>query len=277
MRTAGIPATAILLLAAVVTVATLLLQPPVLQANPSHHLKYEVKGANARLIREVTGAVVADVEGVPAQPVHAFVWWGGEGVVRIEGSIKIEVDPVSNSGEIKAEWVDRYGHWKLTQTLFASPDHPTGLRIGSSASTTELVVDDPITTNVYLHGDTTAGEPVLPTLFNLLATWGPATVTLNGQPFENPFDGPTPMWLTHVMVSVGTRHPNGTVTANNGTEIYSPALQSAGDTQPDDREVHLVFHDAPGPTLVEGNFPPPFSFFYHVLFEDVDVEIHHSE
>lgn len=133
--------------------------------------------------------------------------------------------------------------------------------------------DDAITTDVSLHGDTTAGGPVLPTLFNDLATWGPADVKLNGEPFVNPYDGPAPRWATHTMTSIGTRLPDGTVTANSGAEIYNPQLSGQGDTQPDDREVHLVFHDAPGPDTVEGNFPPDFSFFYHLIFEDVRITI----
>ena len=44
--------------------------------------------------------------------------------------------------------------------------------------------------NVYLHGDTTTGGPLLPTILNYVATWGPAEVTLNGESFENPYDGP---------------------------------------------------------------------------------------
>lgn len=54
------------------------------------------------------------------------------------------------------------------------------------------------------------------------------------------------------------------------------SLAGAGDTDGDDLEVHLVFHDAPGP-VVEGNFPPPLSFFYHLQFEDVDLAINHRE
>lgn len=231
----------------------------------------EVAASNARLNRKVLGDVVAKVEGVPAEPVHSFVW-DGDGSVPIKGSVKLEIDPIANTGEIIVEWTDEHGQWKLTQTQFAPPDHAAGLRVGPSASSTLLVEGDPVTTNVYLHGDTTAGGPVLPTLFNLLATWGPAEMTLNGQPFENPFDGPAPRWATHTMTTIGVRHNDGTVTANNGKDIYDPSLQSQGDTQPEDLEFHLVFHDAPGPGST-GNFPPPFSFFYHLTFEDVEIEI----
>lgn len=114
-----------------------------------------------------------------------------------------------------------------------------------------------------------------PTVFNILTTWGPAEVTLDRNPFNNPFDGPAPLWAAHTMTTVGARGDDGTVTANDGDNTYNPMLSNSGDVDNDDLEVHLVFHDAPGPMV--GNFPPPFSFFYHLTFEDVEVEIKHEE
>lgn len=133
---------------------------------------------------------------------------------------------------------------------------------------------DPVTTNVYLHGDTTAGGPVLPTVFNLLATWGPAEVTLNGQPFDNPLDGPAPLWAGHTMITVGVRNADGQVLTTNG-DIFSMAAANAGVVYDDQLVFHLVFHDAPGPTMTE-NTPPPLEFFYHVTFRDVELEIEGS-
>ena len=69
-------------------------------------------------------------------------------------------------------WTDENGIWEYTQMAFAPPPHPTGLRMGPDATQTELIEGDPITTNVFLHGNTGAAAPVLPTIFNLLATWG---------------------------------------------------------------------------------------------------------
>lgn len=238
-------------------------------------LQYEVKAERPRLNRKVLGDVVADVDGVPAEPVHSFVW-DGDGSVAIDGSLRLEIDPVANTGEIVAEWTDQYGKWKLTQTAFAPPDHADGLRVGSSGNVSELEFDDSIPTNVYLHGDTTAGGAVLPTVFNLLATWGPAEVTLNGDPFENPFDGPTPLWVTHTMTTVGVRNDDGTVRTVDG-DIFNPMENPGnGAVDNDDLEFHLVFHDAPGPKMTS-NFPPPLSFFYHLTFENVKVEVKHAE
>lgn len=265
-------ASTLLLVALIAGVA--LLQPPTITAQGGDQLAYEVVAGNARLNRLVTGEVTADVDGVPAEPVHSFVW-DGEGSVPIEGTATVEIDPVANTGEITAEWSDEHGDWTFSQTVFAPPPHATGLRIGPSASSTELVEDDPVTTNVYLHGDTTAGGPVLPTLFNFLATWGPAEVTLNGEPFENPFDGPAPLWVAHTMTTVGARNVDGTVRTVDGG-IFNPMAGANGDVDNDDLEFHIVFHDAPGPGMT-ANFPPPHSFFYHLTFEDVQLEIRHVE
>lgn len=261
------------LLITAVTVVGIQSAPSSATADETATPHYRVKAKNARLNREVTGPVTAQVQGVPAEPVHSFVW-DGVGSEPIKGSIDIDIDPVANSGTIHAKWTDRNGRWELTQTAFAAPPHSTGLRVGPSASSTVLIHDDPVTTDVYLHGDTTAGGPVLPTLFNYLATWGPAEVKLNGQPFENPFDGPAPLWVTHTMTTVGVRNSDGQVTANNG-DIFNPTMAGQGDTDETDREVHLVFHDAPGPET--SNFPPPLSFFYHLQFEDVDIRIREAD
>ena len=96
-------------------------------------------------------------------------------------------------------------------------------------------------------------------------------VTLDGEPFPNVYDGPTPNWVAHTMTTEGVRNPDGTVTVYDGT-IYNPSLQNqAGDIDANHLEFHLVFHDAPGP--MTENFPPPLSFFYHLTFKDVKLEI----
>lgn len=236
---------------------------------------YELKAYNGSLAREIQGEPTDVLDGVVAEPVDSFTW-DGEGRHPVwDAEVELEIDPASNTGSIKAEWTDLNGTWTFEQTAFGPagiiPDHPSGLRV-TSALETALVHDDPVSTNVYLHGDTTAGGPVLPTVFNYIATWGPAEVTLDGAPFPNVYDGPTPDWVAHTMTTEGVRNPDGTVTVNDGT-IYHPSLRNqAGDIDANDLEFHLVFHDAPGPEMTD-NFPPPLSFFYHLTFEDVKLEI----
>ncbi|NOX91906.1 MAG: hypothetical protein GXP18_05500 [Gammaproteobacteria bacterium] len=233
-----------------------------------------IKASEPVLIRQLMGPVVNSVNGVPAEPVDGFNW-AGSAIRTTEGKARINVDPVANTGSINAEWEDEYGYWTFQQTMFMPPNHPTGARIGSSRDTITMVEGDPITTNVYLHGDTGAGAPLVPTVFNLLATWGPVKVTLNGEPFDNPFDGPAPMWIGHTMLSEGIRDANGAVRTTSG-EVYDMTRGSEGQTYPDDLVFHLAFHDMPGPDM-NTSVPPVWSFFYQVAFNNVQVKVRHKD
>jgi hypothetical protein len=236
-------------------------------------LIYRVTARMPRVNREVLDEVTDEVQGVPAEPVDSFVW-DGVGSEPTVGHAVVDIDPVNNTGTIRANWIDEHGSWTFKQTGFFAPDHASGLKVGPGAGDTQLVNGDPIPLNVYLHGDTTAGGPVLPTIFNLMATWGLAEVTLNGELLENTYDGPTPNWVAHTMLTEGVRNEDGTVRTVDG-EIFNPLEDPTnGAVDPDDLEFHLVFHDAPGPGMTD-NFPPPFAFFYHLTFEDVQVSIKH--
>ena len=236
---------------------------------------YNLRAGNARRNREVTGDVLTEVHGIPASPVDSFCY-DGVGSTPIKGRVRMKVDPINDVGYVEARWTDEHGRWTLSMDFFAHPHHPSVLRVGSDAEETEFVILDPVVTNGYLHGNTTAGQPVAPTVFAFVAAWGPATVTLNGEPFDNPLDSPfKPQWDAHLMVTAGIRDDDGTV-RNNAGEIYNPMMH-AGDglSEHEDLEFHLVFHDERWP-VNDDNFPPPFDFFYHLLFEDVRLSIDHQ-
>lgn len=233
-------------------------------------LRYEVVAGAPRLNRKLTGPARRFVQGVPAEPVDSFVW-DGEGSVEIEGRVTMLVSPDSDTGEIHAQWRDVNGEWEFRQTRFVHPEYVSGVRVGSSVDRIDSFINEAILPNAYLHGDTTAGSPVLPTLFAYVGTWGRADVFLDGARFENPFGLPGPQWDAHVMVTEGVRHPDGTVRTSDGG-IFDPTRAAEGLVEDGDLEVHLVFHDARFPT-VDGNFPPIFSFFYHLVFEDVSIRV----
>ena len=232
-------------------------------------LRYRVIAKNARLNRRPMGAATAEVNGLMAEPVDSFTW-NGVGSVPIDGELQLEINPIEKTGIIQASWTDENGTWQLLQTKFIHPEHFSGVRIGSSVNETEGILNEGIMQNVYLHGDTTAGMPILPTVFTHLSTWGPADVFRNGAYFPNPFEIPTPQWLAHLMVTEGVRNPDGTVRTVDGS-IYNPSFASLGAVQPLDLEVHLVFHDERFPRTT--SIPPLFSFFYHLTFEDVAIQI----
>ncbi|RLE22970.1 MAG: hypothetical protein DRJ50_06880 [Actinobacteria bacterium] len=233
-------------------------------------LRYRITASKPRLNRRLMGPVRRWVGPVPAEPVDSFCW-SGEGSVPIEGRMTIDVQPMRNRGEIVAEWTDANGSWTWTQKRFLHPDHhSSGVRIGSSVFQVDTLINEPIAHNVYLHGDTAAGQPVLPTVFTYLAAWGPGAATLNGEPFDNEFEIPAPMWLGHVMVTEGARRADGSVRTLSG-EIYDPSRGGEGAVEAGDIEAHLTFHDDAFP--MTSSVPPLFSFFYHLVFEDVRIEI----
>ena len=232
-------------------------------------LRYQVVATRARLNRKVMGPVVHAVHGVPAEPVNSFVY-DGDGSTPITAQLILEVDPVAEIGFIQAQWVDENGSWRYVQRDFLHPEHPSGVRLGTTSTEINHILNEGVTENVYLHGDTTAGMPVLPTVFTHLATWGPVEIELDGEPFENPYEIPRPQWLGHIMVTEGVRHEDGTVRTLSG-EIYDMSRLSDGAVEQGDLEVHLVFHDEKFP--MTNNMPPLFSFFYHLVFEDVSIRI----
>ena len=240
---------------------------------PTSSLVYHVEGSRARVIRRTMKGVIKEYKGVAQVPVDSMIW-NGAGVPYIDGQITIDLDVINDTGLIEAWWSDGAGDWTYRQDFFTHPHHPAGVRIGPSVEETDLVVKDAVTTNVYLHGDTTAGPGVLPTVFTLIASWGLAEVTLDGQPFDNEIDGFPPLWDGHMMTTVGVRNQDGTVRTRTG-DIFDMMHQSEGTTDPNDLEIHLTFHDARGPNVP--SIPPLFEFFYHVVFEDVQLQISHND
>ena len=108
-------------------------QAPVVQTN---NIRYQMVARAARLNRRVMGDVTDSVRGVPASPVDSLVY-DGVGSTPIEDAIVIfEVDPVKQSGLLRARWKDHNGSWEVFQDFFHHPEHSSGIRIGSSRDVT---------------------------------------------------------------------------------------------------------------------------------------------
>ena len=71
-------------------------------------------------------------------------------------------------------------------------------------------------------------------------------------------------------VTEGARRADGSVRTLSG-EIYNPSRGDEGAVEVGDIEAHLTFHDDVFPMTT--SVPPMFSFFYHLVFEDVRIEI----
>ena len=240
---------------------------PALGSGP---IRYTIFGRSPRVNREVTGEVTHELHGIPARPVDSFVW-DGEGSTPVDGELLLSSDPVTEQGVLQANWKDKHGDWTYEQFTHYHPHHASGIRFGTSKSSRDIMLNEAAIANVFLHGDTTAGLPVLPTVYTYLGLWGKGTSYLNGSEFPNVYGLPSPYWDGHLMATIGARQSDGTVRTLDGG-FYSPAQGANGMLTNDDMEVHLTWHDERFP-MAPGNFPPIFDFFYHLVFEDVMMQI----
>ncbi len=114
--------------------------------------------------------------------------------------------------------------------------------------------------NVMLHGDTGNEAPVMPTLFNYFATWGPAKIFVNGKEV-------IPMIGSHTMLSERSRGEDGAIRNHDGTPYSPMAKVKTGFTDPSGIEFHVVAHT----TQPDPNNFPPHTGWIHLNFSDVKI------
>lgn len=160
------------------------------------------------------------------------------------GSVEITVHTTTESGPI---------HFSADQ-LFEGE-----IRIVQELDTSEMDMAR-IEEEVWLHGDTGNEAPVMPTLFNYFATWGPSKIFVNGEEV-------VPMIGGHSMLSEQARDTSGTI-ANSLGQVYSPmAPTKTGFTDPSKLEFHFVVHT----TQPDSNNFPPHTAWIHLHFSDIEV------
>ena len=209
------------------------------------------------------GTTAYIIDGVTPKGGHDAFSYDGSGHKKITGNVQVDLDPITNTGSITAEWTDPQGNdWTYTQTQFAGGNE---MYIGETIDgVTQTTLDlDPVAINHFEHGTTGAGPTIEPTLFVYLAAWGPAEVFKNGVS-EGIFE-------THMMLTEGARDvETGKILQNDGTTPYSPMTPSNSAVNHNTAQLHLVYHTAPAPEMT-ANFPPPFEVFEHTMFYDIDV------
>ena len=202
------------------------------------------------------------IDGTTPAGGHDAFNYDGSGHTKITGNVQVDLDPLTNTGTISAEWTDKDGNnWKYIQTEFAGGNE---LYIGETIDgVTQTTLDlDPVAINHFEHGTTGAGPTIEPTLFVYLASWGPAEVWKNGAS-QGIFEG-------HMMVTDGARNTKtGKIVQSDGTTPYSPKDPANSLVNRNAAQLHLVYHTAPAPEPTN-NFPPPFEVFSHVMFYNLD-------
>lgn len=183
--------------------------------------------------------------------------YNGENVRPLEGQAEARIDPATGDGTVTIT---------LRTTEASGPIHYAEdtrwsgeIEIVQQLDT-EAMQNARIASDVFLHGDTGNEAPVMPRVYNYFATWGPSTITVNGEEA-------VPMVGSHTMFSEQARGEDGTI--RRGETIYHPARvdDKTGFTDPDELEFHYVAHTTEPD---QDNFPPHTAWI-HLHFSDVEI------
>jgi len=154
------------------------------------------------------------------------------------GTIEIEVDERTNTGQVQAEFVEGVDQYRIAFTRFAG---------------VAPYQDGGVATRVYEHGDSGNGDPLYPKTWLFLAGWGKADVFKNGHVLFQDY-------AAHFMVMERSRDPET-------HEVHYPMKRTlpGGETDPAGMEIDLWVRSA---ETNNQNFPP-FETFIHLFWEEV--------
>lgn len=185
--------------------------------------------------------------------------YDGENVRPLEGRARMTVHPDAGKAEleIRLRTTEASGPIRFS----AERSWEGEIRIVQTLDT-ERMQRARIAERLYLHGDTGNEAPVMPKLYNYFATWGPATIWVDGEKV-------IPRIGSHTMFSTQARDPETGKIANDQGGIYSPRLEDkTGFTDPGETEFHFVAHT----TEPDPNNFPPHTGWIHLHFAEVEVE-----
>ncbi|MBW3583058.1 MAG: hypothetical protein KY455_08170 [Euryarchaeota archaeon] len=166
--------------------------------------------------------------------------YAGATAQPLNGSIEIDVDDPSNSGLVTVRGVWAGENFTITLSEF---NH-----------TADDFHDGGVAMHFPEHGASGNGNTLVPEMFLLLATWGPATFELGDEAFKDPYTG-LENWSAHLMVTdTGIRdEADGGKVKSASSGIYSPDAP-ADAIIGTDNEVHLIIEStAPAGDIPEHN------------------------
>ena len=164
--------------------------------------------------------------------------YAGKRLVQVQGSVDIQVNEVTNSGQVKAEFAEGADRYRLLFDRFSAK---AAFQSGG------------IATRLYEHGDSGNGDPLYPKTWLYLAGWGTATMWKNDQVLYKDYDA-------HFMVMERSRD-------SRTHEVHYPVkrILPGGETDPAAMEIDLwVRSKEQNPK----NFPP-FETFVHLFWDEV--------
>lgn len=111
--------------------------------------------------------------------------YAGKRLTAVQGTIDIEVNELTNNGQVVAEFVEGGDRYRIVFDRFAAK---------------APFQDGGIASRIYEHGDSNNGDPLYPRTWLYLGGWGTATMHKNDQVFYKDYDA-------HFMVMERSRDP----------------------------------------------------------------------
>ncbi len=183
--------------------------------------------------------------------------YNGENVRALEGSATMTVDQEKGTARLEIDLETTQASGPIR---FSADKSWTGkIHIVQNIDRAKMKKAR-IAEKIFLHGDTGNEAPVMPKIYNYFATWGPSSITVNGEEV-------IPMIGSHTMFTERARGSDGKIARVSG-ELYSPMSQDkTGFTDAKGTEFHFVAHT----TKPDPNNFPPHSGWIHIHFSDVTV------
>lgn len=164
--------------------------------------------------------------------------YAGKHLNPVQGTIAIDVNEITNTGQLIAEFTEGSDRYKIVFDRFAA---------------SKSYQDGGIATRVYEHGDSGNGDTLYPKTWLYLAGWGKADVTKNGQLLYKDYSA-------HFMVMERSRDPK-----TQAVHYFSKKTLPGGETDPAGMEIDLWVRS---PEANTKNFPP-FETFIHLYWDEV--------
>ena len=164
--------------------------------------------------------------------------YAGKHLISVQSSVDIQVNELTNSGQVIAEFVEGGDRYRIVFDRFTAK---------------APFQDGGIATRVYEHGDSGNGDPLFPKTWLYLAGWGTATMWKNDQVLYKDYDA-------HFMVMERSRDPKT-------HEVHYPVkrILPGGETDPAGMEIDLWVRSK---EQNANNFPP-FETFVHLCWDEV--------
>jgi len=164
--------------------------------------------------------------------------YAGKHLTPVKGMIEIDVEELTNTGRVIAEFEEGADRYRVVFDRFA----------GATP-----YQDGGIATRVYEHGDSNNGDPLYPKTWLYLAGWGKADLFKNGESLYKDYSA-------HFMVMERSRDPKT-------HEVHYPVKRAlpGGETDPAGMEIDLWVRSKEQNTK---NFPP-FETFVHLYWDEV--------